>query len=446
MVGAARRRLICSLACVMATVLLGAGALVYGLLTNELNSSVDAQLRSQGESFAKFVGPGPPGNAPPAGLSVTAPPPSQAGAMPTAAGQAGGIVVAYQPAADAAGIFSLQISGDDVEAMRGTAPPGFPLRAAAAAAAPRHDDLRTVTLGGSRYRVLSRIIDTTPDGKPVVVQTAVSLAARDREQRIVLIGLAGGGLLGLALTVLGVALLTRRALAPLQIAFRRQRRFVGDAAHELRTPLALLRLEAEELAFRLDAEEEVRPLLRQVDRLARLAGDLLTLARLDHDALPREHEPVHVASLLATLESAARALAAPGVQIASDAPNDLWVLSDRDRLYQLLLILVDNACRLTPPTGRITLRARSERSAAIISVADSGPGLPPDQIPRLSEPFYRPDAARARSGGGAGLGLAIAHALARLLGGAVRLENGPEGGAVAIVILSGALPPGVAPS
>jgi len=440
----ARRRLIGSLAAVMAAVLLGAGALVYILLNHALDAAVDAQLYVQDAAFVKFVAPGTltvGGASPGQSVAVLSPPAgageSVAAAQPAPAG-VGSVAVAYQPAADAAGVFSLQISGDGVQAVRGVAPPGFPVRAAADAAQPGHDDTRTVTLSGHPFRVLSRQIGTASDGKPVVVQTGVALAARDREQRIVLIGLAGGGLLGLALTVAGVALLSGRALAPLQIAFRRQRRFIGDAAHELRTPLALVRLEAEELAYRLNADDEARPLLRQIDRLSRLAGDLLTLARLDHEGLPFERESVHVASLLGGIAAAARALAAAGVEVEVSAPATLWLLGDRDRTYQLLLIFVDNACRFTPPAGRIALHAWGEGGSVTIAVADSGPGLPPDQIPRLFEPFYRPDAARARTGGGAGLGLAIAHELARLLGGMIRLDNGREGGAVASVTLPAA--------
>ncbi len=439
MVGAARRQLIASLACVMGAVLIGAGALVFLLLSHELDRAVDAQLRSQDAAFVKVVAGPPaaqaiapaPGGAPvgAAQPGAIAPPPD-----PPAGAQAGGVVVTYQPPVDAAGVFSVQISGGDVLAARGTVPAGFPIAAAAAAVQPGHDDLRTTTLDGKRYRLLSHYAGVTPDGKPIVVQTAVSLAARDREQRTVLLGLAAGGLAGLALTVAGVAWLTRRALAPLQIAFQRQRRFVGDAAHELRTPLALLRLEAEELALRLQLDEEAKPLLRQVDRVTRLAGDLLALARLDHERRPVEREPVHAASLLAELATAARALAAPGVRVEVCTPADLWLEGERDRLFQLLLIVVDNACRVTPPCGRIALRAAVAGQSATISVEDTGPGLPAGPVERLFEPFYRPDADRGRAGG-AGLGLAIANQLARLLGGTIRLQNGRAGGAVASITL-----------
>ncbi|HZQ36303.1 MAG TPA: HAMP domain-containing sensor histidine kinase [Dehalococcoidia bacterium] len=442
MVRAARRRLILSLACVMGAVLLCAGVLVYLLLTHELDRAVDAQLRSQDAAFVKVAVTGSIAAGDPAGPTtggavpggeVTALPPHPD--PPPAGAAQGGLIVSYQPPVDAAGVFSVQISGGELLAARGTVPPGFPVAAAAAAARPDRDDLRTTTLDGKRYRLLSHYTGTTPGGKPIVVQTAVSLAARDREQRTVLLGLAAGGLAGLLLTVAGVGWLTRRALAPLQLAFQRQRRFVGDAAHELRTPLALLRLEAEDLALRLQREEEARPLFRQVDRVTRLAGDLLSLARLDHERQRCEREPVHAASLLAELAGAARALAAPAVSVELCVPDGLWLASDRDRLHQLLLIFIDNACRVTPPLGRIGLSAAASGGSATLAIEDSGPGLPSGPIARLFEPFYRPDAARSRSEGGAGLGLAIAHELARLLGGTLRLENGRAGGAVASVTL-----------
>src|SRR5207248_1840518 len=141
---------------------------------------------------------------------------------------------------------------------------------------------------------LTRALALPAGMPPAVVQAGVSLAARDRDQRIVLLALAGGGALGVMLTIAGGLFLTGRALAPVQLAFNRQRRFVGDASHELRTPLALLRLEAEDLSRRLGAAETARPLLRQVDRAARLVDDLLELAQIDEGALPFEYEPVHV--------------------------------------------------------------------------------------------------------------------------------------------------------
>jgi signal transduction histidine kinase len=275
-----------------------------------------------------------------------------------------------------------------------------------------------------------------PGSPPVVVQAGISLAARDREQRTVLLALGGGGALGLVLTLAGAFFLTGRALAPVQLAFDRQRRFVGDASHELRTPLALLRLEAESLAGRLDDRESTRPFLRQIDRTARLVDDLLTLAQIDERALPFEPEPVHVASLVEAAAAAGRSLAPADVTVAHAAPPDAWVSGDRDRLYRVLLILVDNACRAVAAGGRIEVRARAEQSSVVIEVSDPGRGIPRDQLARVFERFYRVDRARSRAAGGAGLGLSIAHEIVRAHAGTIVLDSTPGQGATATVRLA----------
>jgi signal transduction histidine kinase len=421
---------------------------VYVLLTRQLDAAVDAELRAA--AARGMIAPGP--------RSMVA------GGEPSPAAD-GVFVIRVTP--DFGPRSRLPLNGEEhthaIEGWRtaaaGATPGGLPDMAAVRAAQPGRDDLRTVSLDGARYRLLTRSVGTA--GRTfAVLQVGVSLAERDRQERIVLLALAGGGALGLALTLTGGLFLTGRALAPLRLAFERQRRFVGDASHELRTPLALLRLEAEELAQRLDEQRatgneqraatsgdpqppaNARPLLRQVDRIARLVDDLLTLARLDEEGLPLEREPVPVASLLNTAAEQARRLAAAGVDVRVTAPPDLWVSGDPDRLHQVLLILVDNAARATPPQGRITLTAHHQRGAALIIVADTGPGIPAEHQARIFERFYRVDRARSRREGGAGLGLAIAREIVRAHGGEIRVENTPGAGAAITV----RLPAGVVPA
>ena len=207
----------------------------------------------------------------------------------------------------------------------------------------------------------------------------------------------------------------------------RQRRFVSDASHELRTPLALLRLEIE--GQRALESEQRRPLLAQIDRLARMVGDLLMLARLDEGELPLEAEPVAVDGLLRTAAEEARRLS-PQARVLVEGASDLWVKGDADRLHQALLVLVDNAARVTAPGGAITLQARVDGDAVVLSVADEGPGVPSEHAAQVFERFYRVDKARARAQGGAGLGLSIANDILRQHGGALRLENPGGQGAI----------------
>jgi two-component system sensor histidine kinase CiaH len=437
---AVRLRLIGYVVGVLALVLVAVGAFVYVLLTRQLDAAVDTELRAAAARAA--IAPGPRAMA--------------AGVEPP---QAADGIFAVRLTPDFGPRSRLAPSSADDHARPldewrtsagGAVPAGLPDMTAVQAARPGRDDLRTVTLDGSRYRLLTRAVGV--QGRTLAVtQVGVSLVERDRQERIVLLALAGGGALGLALTVTGGLFLTGRALAPLRLAFERQRRFIGDASHELRTPLALLRLEAEQLAQRLDRAStsaadqpragEARPLLRQVDRIARLVDDLLTLARLDEEGLPLEREPIPAASLLDTAAEQARRLSAAGVVVSAVAPRDLWVSADPDRLHQVLLILVDNAARVTPPEGRITLTAERQGTAAVITVADTGPGIPAEHQARVFERFYRVDRARSRQAGGAGLGLAIAREIMRAHAGEITLESAPSAGTRVRVRLPAIAPP-----
>jgi two-component system sensor histidine kinase CiaH len=408
-----RLRLIACVAGVLAVVLLATGALVYVLLARQLDDLIDAELR--------------------AAVARSMPGPRMAPLLPPANDSGSEDVFQVRFVADDLRLGGRRLSqsgeaGDGWREMSrsGPAPPGLPVQEAIAAARPGKDDLRTVTLDGDRYRLITRVTGT--DNRVLTVtQAGMSLAVRDRQEHIVLLALAGGGLLGLGLTLAGGLFLTGRALAPVRDAFERQRRFVADASHELRTPLALLRLEAEDLAERAGHDLNVRPLVRQVDRLSRLTDGLLALAKLDEGGAPVEREPVHVESLLRSSGAQAERLAAPGVRIECVADPDLWVLGEPERLAQVLLILVDNACRATPSGGHIRLSAARHDGSAVLTVEDTGPGIPAEHIDRVFERFYRVDKSRSRQSGGAGLGLSIAREIVQAHGGEVWLESSAAG-------------------
>ena len=206
-------------------------------------------------------------------------------------------------------------------------------------------------------------------------------------------------------------------LRRLENGLARERRFVADASHELRTPLALLRTELE-LARRRDrSEEELRAALdsatEEVDRLGRLAEDLLVLARMDEGKLPLRREPIQVKELL---EAVARRFQ---YTIQIDAPNGDTLVGDRLRLEQALGNLVDNALR--HGAGPVRVEAQRHNASMHLRVSDQGPGFPPELLPTAFERFTRGDEARER--GGAGLGLAIVAAVARAHGGAAHAEG-----------------------
>lgn len=224
-------------------------------------------------------------------------------------------------------------------------------------------------------------------------------------------------------------------LTRLQRALARQRGFVADASHELRTPFAVLRGELE-LAGRPGRTREeladaVRSAAEEAARLARITDDLLLLARSDEDRLTARLEPSDIGVLLTrSVERVGPRLAAAGLTCRVDVPAGLHPQIDPDRIRQAIDNLLDNASRFAPAGSVITVTARAAGAALEIEVSDAGPGFPAEFLPHAFERFRRPDIGRARSDGGAGLGLAIVQAIAVAHGGLAAARNRPDGGAV----------------
>jgi heavy metal sensor kinase len=216
-------------------------------------------------------------------------------------------------------------------------------------------------------------------------------------------------------------------IARLDGAFERQRRFTADASHELRTPLGAIRAQAEVALTRRRTSEYYERVLASIrdetGRLTRLAESLLVLARADAaealDLRGVDYENL-VAEVGASVAPRAReARLHLSVQLDPCPP----VLGDETWLTQLLLNLLDNAIRHTPPGGRLALTLVGERGGALVQVADTGEGMAPEHLARVFERFYRVDPARTRAGGGAGLGLAICQWIARAHGGTLDLRS-----------------------
>jgi two-component system OmpR family sensor kinase len=214
-------------------------------------------------------------------------------------------------------------------------------------------------------------------------------------------------------------------LARLEDGLERERRFLADASHELRTPLALLKTELGLALKPGRAEEELRAAIasaaEQTDRLARIADDLLLLARAEQGELRLKTERVDVIDVLDDV--AGRFRSSRTISVSSGEP--IVVTADRLRLEQALSNLVDNALR--HGAGAITISARAENGAAELHVVDQGAGFGQDFLPLAFERFTRAD--EAREGGGSGLGLAIVETIARAHRGSARAVNLPGGGA-----------------
>jgi signal transduction histidine kinase len=216
----------------------------------------------------------------------------------------------------------------------------------------------------------------------------------------------------------------------LEAALDRERDFVADAGHELRTPLALLRTELELALRQGETPEELREAVRrssqEADRLSQLAEDLLLIASSDRGRLPLRVENVDVADLFASVVNRFVWRAnETGAQVHADETDGVEVRGDRVRLEQALGNLVDNALRYG--AGTVRLSATAENAHVELHVTDEGPGFQPQFLERAFERFSRSDPARSR--GGAGLGLSIARTIARAHGGEAHASNRGSSGA-----------------
>jgi two-component system OmpR family sensor kinase len=203
-----------------------------------------------------------------------------------------------------------------------------------------------------------------------------------------------------------------------------ERAFLLSVSHELKTPLTAIRGYAEGLADgAFGPDEAARTIGVEAGRLERLVRDLLDLARMDRSEFSVRTGPVDVAAVAREAvqrhESAAREL---DVRLTAEGAES-WVEADYDRLLQIASNLVENALRETPAGGAVTVRARESR----LSVSDSGPGIPPEDLPHAFERFYLYDKIGKGRPVGSGLGLAIVRQLATAMGGSVEVESGPGG-------------------
>lgn len=299
------------------------------------------------------------------------------------------------------------------------------------------------------------------------LQVATSLEHVNRATRGLLITLLSVGAIGLIVSSVAGAALARRAMLPVERItgaameiyrtqdldrrvdvrandevgrlglafnemldrlgdlFRSQQRFVADVSHEMRTPLTVIRGNVDLLrAMGCADRESLDAISSEADRMTRLVSDLLLLSQADAGMLPMHCKPVDLAPLVTAVARSGNIVADGRVSVQAFVTGELVVHGDADRIKQVLLNLVENAIKHTPDGGAVRLAGTStDAGMVLLSVSDTGVGIPEEDLPHVFERFYRVDKSRSRAHGGAGLGLAIAKSIIEAHGGDIEVQS-----------------------
>lgn len=254
-------------------------------------------------------------------------------------------------------------------------------------------------------------------------------------------GLIASALAAVLLVGLGGALLARQATEPIESAFEQMRRFMGDAAHELKTPIAVLRARTDVALQRPRAaaeyEETLKGVSTEAERLGSLVENMLVLARIDAGQWPVHKAQVFLDDILMDAAQSAAALGeGRNVQIEIGALEVAAVTGDPTLLRQLFMILLDNAVKFTPEGGKVIVNAERNGRRSRVTVTDTGAGIPASALPHVFERFFRADPARSR--GGAGLGLPIARWIVDVHRGRIDVQSTEgQGTSVRVTLPSG---------
>ncbi len=336
--------------------------------------------------------------------------------------------------------------------------------------------IHDVTVGGARVRVLTQSIVTAGGDLLGYVQVGVLMRDVDQAQSLLVLILVAGGALSVGLSTGFVMLTTGRALRPLDAVtkaalhitraddlsrripltgpatdevgrlviafndtlerlerlFNSQKRFLTDISHDLRTPLTAIRGNVDLLRRMKEPDRQSLDAIQsETERMSRLVGDLLMLAQAESGNLPLARTPVELDTLLLDVYRQATVLAGGKVTVSIGEEDQARVSGDQDKLKQVLLNLVSNAIKYTPPGGKVTMGLACVTGWARLTVADTGIGIPPEDLPNVFDRFYRVDKSRTRDAnsesgkapGGSGLGLSIAKWIAQAHGGRLEVSS-----------------------
>lgn len=208
-----------------------------------------------------------------------------------------------------------------------------------------------------------------------------------------------------------------------------RREFVANVSHELRTPLTNIKGYTETLLNAEDIDSETRRSFLSVvygesDRMTRIVKDLLTLSRLDHGKIDVKTEIIDLCKVIGNAVSAMKIEAKnQGVELISKVSGEVMIKGDDERLTQVIINIISNAIKYNKKDGNVVIECKSQEKLAVVTISDTGIGIPKEDLPRIFERFYRVDKARSRERGGTGLGLAIAEEIAQQHGGSMEIDS-----------------------
>ncbi|TVX76909.1 HAMP domain-containing histidine kinase [Peribacillus simplex] len=275
----------------------------------------------------------------------------------------------------------------------------------------RFDEIEEISVNGQTYRALSTKVDTEYGEMTVQFIRNVD-TEKEMLDRLLLILFVGGGIGSLVAVGAGY-LLAGRALIPVKKSWDQQQQFVSDASHEIRTPLAVIQSRADLLFQSPSATIEEKAvdisiISKEVRRLNKLVNGLLTLTRTDSNQMEVKKSNFFLDDLLMDIVEQYTDIASfQEKSIISHAPEKVVFHGDKERIHQLLVILVDNAMKFTEEGGEISLSCIKNSSSVILTVEDNGKGIPQEDLPLIFNRFYQVEQSRSANEG-SGLGLSIA--------------------------------------
>ncbi|MGG0787520.1 HAMP domain-containing sensor histidine kinase [Peribacillus simplex] len=275
----------------------------------------------------------------------------------------------------------------------------------------RFDEIEEISVNGQTHRALSTKVDTEYGEMTVQFIRNVD-TEKEMLDRLLLILFVGGGIGSLVAVGAGY-LLAGRALIPVKKSWDQQQQFVSDASHEIRTPLAVIQSRADLLFQSPNATIEEKAvdisiISKEVRRLNKLVSGLLTLTRTDSNQMEVKKSNFFLDDLLLDIVEQYTDIASfQEKSIISHAPEQVVFHGDKERIHQLLVILVDNAMKFTEEGGEISLSCIKNASSIILTVEDNGKGIPQEDLPLIFNRFYQVEQSRSANEG-SGLGLSIA--------------------------------------